>query len=104
MKINNIDKVRNLKTNISLYSPKTGEINRFLSHFYNKKIQLTNDLKYNISFENPIEMTDLIGTFIENNDMYKINIWINIDKDIYINVTEHNADKIIRYIYERYPY
>ena len=93
-----------LKTNISLYSPENGEINRFLSSFYNKKIELPNDLKYNMSFENPVEMSDLIAAYIENNDKYKINMWISLDKGVYINVTEFNADKLIRYIYERFPY
>ena len=93
-----------LKTNISLYSPENGEINRFLSSFYSKKIQLPNDLKYNISFENPIEMTDLIAAYAENNDKYEINMWISLDKGVYINVTQYNADKLIRYIFERFPY
>lgn len=93
-----------MKTSISLYSPENGEINRFLTAFYNEKIGLPNDLKYNISFENPVEMANMIGTFIENNDNYKINMWISFDKGVYINVTEYNADKLIRYIYERFPY
>ena len=93
-----------MKTNVSLYSPENGEINRFLSSFYDKKIQLPNDLKYNISFQNPVEMTDLIGAYIENNDKYNINMWISLDKDVYINVTEYNVDRLIRYIYERFPY
>ena len=93
-----------MKTNVSLYSTEEGEINKFLTSFYNKKIELPNELKHNLFFENPIEITDLIGTFIENNDKYKINMWISLDKGVYINVTEYNADKIIRYIYERFPY
>lgn len=93
-----------MKTSVSLYSPKTGEIDRFLTSFYNKKIDIPNDLKHKLIFENPIEMADLIGTFIENNNNYKINMWISLDRSIYINVTEYNADKIIRYIYERFPY
>ena len=93
-----------LKASINLYSTENGEIKRFLTSFYNKKIELENDLKWNTEFENPIEMNDMIGTFIENNDRYKINMWISLDKGIYINVTDHNADKIIRYIYERFPY
>ena len=93
-----------LKASVNLYSTKNGEIQRFLTSFYNKKIELENDLKWNTEFENPIEMNDMIGTFIENNDRYKINMWISLDKGIYINVTDHNADKIIRYIYERFPY
>ena len=93
-----------MKSNIKLYSPKNGEINRFLSSFFNKKIELPNNLKYNISFDNPVEMADLIGTYIENADKYKINMWISLDKGVYINVTQYNADKLIRYIYERFPY
>ena len=93
-----------LNASINLYSTKNGEIQRFLNSFYNEKITLENDLKWNKDFENPIEMNDMIGTFIENNDQYKINMWISLDKGVYINVTDHNADKIIRYIYERFPY
>ena len=93
-----------LKASVHLYSTENGEIQRFLTSFYNRSIQLENDLKWNTHFENPIEMNDMIGTFIENNDKYKINMWISLDKGVYINVTEHNADKIIRYIYERFPY
>jgi len=93
-----------LKATVNLYSTENGEIQKFLSSFYNKKIELENDLKWNKDFENPIEMNDMIGTFIENNDKYKINMWISLDTGVYINITDHNADKIIRYIYERYPY
>ncbi len=93
-----------MKATVNLYSTIQGEIEKFLTSFYNKKIDIENKLKWNKNFENPIEMNDLIGTFIENNDKYKINMWISLDKGIYINVTEHNVDKIIRYIYERYPY
>lgn len=93
-----------LELSINLYSSKKGEIKKFLTSFYNKNIEIINELKHYIIFENPVEMTDLIGTFIENNDKYNINMWISLDKGVYINVTEYNADKIIRYIYERFPY
>ena len=93
-----------MKTSVNLYSPQTGEIDRFLTSFYNKKVQLPNDLKYNISFENPVEMADLIAAYAENNDKFQLNMWISLDKGVYINVTQYNADKLIRYIYERFPY
>ena len=93
-----------LKASVNLYSTENGEIEKFLTSYYNKKIEIEKDFKWNINFENPIEISDMIGTFIENNDKYKINMWISIDKGVYINVTEHNADKLIRYIYERFPY
>ena len=94
----------NLKGSIYLYSTKKGEIQKFLNSFFNQNIKINNDLKWNIQFENPIEMNNLIGTFIENNDKFQMNMWISIDKGVYINITEYNADKIIRYIYERFPY
>lgn len=93
-----------MKATVNLYSTENGEIQRFLNSFYNKEIELENDLKWFKDFENPIEMNDMIGTFIENNYKYRINMWISLDKGVYINVTDHNVDKIIRYIYERYPY
>jgi len=55
-------------------------------------------------YKNPTEIADIIGTFIENNDKYKINMWISLDKDFFININDYNADKIIRYLYERYPW
>lgn len=93
-----------LGTTVNLYSEIKGEISRFLSLFYKRTIHLANDLKWEHVFENPVEMAEIIGTFVDNKDVYKINMWISLDEDAFINVTEHNADKLIRYLYERYPY
>ena len=49
-------------------------------------------------------MSDMIGVFIDNKDSYNINMWICIDKGVLINITPYNADVIIRYLYERFPY
>lgn len=93
------------KAIVNLYSDQKGEIKKFLDMFYNEKITVSEaDLKWEKQFENPIEISDIIGTWIENNDKFKINMWVSFDKNVLINVTEHNADKIIRYIFERYPY
>lgn len=90
---------------IRLYSNKSGEISNFLKHFFNNQtINIDNDLLWEKEYINPIETVDMIGALIENKDDYKINMWISLDKDIFINVTEKNADEIIRYLYERYPY
>ena len=93
-----------MQTIVNLYSTKKGEISKFLNNFYNKNITLQNDLKWEKNFENPIEIADIIGTFIDNKDIYNINMWVSLDKDAFINVTENNVDKLIRYLYERYPY
>ena len=81
---------------VRLYSENKGEITRFLNEFFGKNFELENDLEWQKAFDNPIEIVDIIGAFIENNDIYKINMWISIDKDCFINVTDDNADELIR--------
>lgn len=89
---------------IAIYSEIDGEIKKFLETFYSKNFNLDDNLFWENKYQNPIEMVDLISTFIDNNEKFKINIWISLDENIYICVTEQNLDKLIRYIYERYPY
>ena len=98
-----------MKTFIKLYSDINGEISRFVNSFYLAtedilKVVNSDTLELEIDYQNPVEMSDMIGTFIENKDDYKINMWLSIDEDVLINVTSNNADEIIRYLYERFPY
>ena len=92
-----------MENTIDLYSMKEKEISRFLEKFLGKKVDLENDLEWNKKYNNPIEMADIVGVFIENKDDFEINMWISIDEGISINVTENNAEQIIRYLYERFP-
>ncbi len=91
-------------TIVNLYSDKKGEISKFLSSFYNNEIHIENDLKWERKFDNSIEIADIVGAFIDNNDKYKINMWISLDEGTFINVTDDNVDYIIKYLYERFPY
>ena len=90
---------------VSLYSKKNNEIYRFLNSF-NKDLVIDKKelLEWKKEFKNPIEIADIIGVFIDNNDLFNLNLWISLDNDFFINVTEYNADQIIRYLFERYPY
>ena len=92
-----------MNTIVSLYSQANQEIANFLKSFNNINVD-NNLLEWKKEFENPIEIADIIGVFIDNNEKYKINMWISLDKGFFLNVTEHNADQIIRYLFERYPY
>ena len=89
---------------VRLYSLKENEINRFLNSFFNLNDEKSNLLEWEKKYQNPVEMVDIIGTFIDNNDKYSINMWISLDKGLFINVTDHNANNVIKYIYERYPW
>lgn len=95
-----------METLVSLYSKKEKEIQNFLQSFYAKSDDnnIEDYLKWEKRYSNPIEIVDIIGVFIENNDRFDINMWISLDADVLINVTDNNADKIIRYLFERYPY
>ena len=93
-----------MSTVVNLYSKKNDEIQNFLNKYYNKEISMSNSLKWEFSYDNPIEIADIIGTYIDNSDKFDIAMWISLDKGVFINITDFNADKIIRYLFERYPY
>lgn len=93
-----------MKTTINFYSQKDGEIQKFLEQYYSKNLDLDNNLTYKQDFDNPIDMIDIISCFIDNNDKYNVKLWISLDKDVYICVTDTNLNSLIKYIYERYPY
>ena len=93
-----------METIVRLYSTKRDEISRFLNDFFNTKNSFINLLEWEKKYQNPVEIAEIIGTFIDNNYKYSINMWISLDEGLFINVTDDNADSIIRYIYERYPW
>ena len=92
-----------LNATVSLYSMEKSEIEKFLSKFSGKNISLSIN-EWEQSFLNPVEMAEIIGVFIDNKEKFKINMWISIDEGFSLNVTEHNANHIIKYLYERFPY
>ncbi len=93
-----------MKSSINLFSEKTGEIKKFLELYYSQKFNLPNNLTYKEEFENPINMIEIISCFIDNNDKFEATLWISLDPNVYICVTDNNLDSLIKYFYERYPY
>ena len=93
-----------MKTTVKIYSEQNGEIEKFLKSFYNEKISLENPLFWKKEFDNPTEMVELIGTFIDNKEKINANMWISLDKDVFICVNDNNSNNLIKYIYERFPY
>ena len=93
-----------MATFVNFYSNQKGEINKFLSKFYDTDLEIENSLEWKKEYRNPIEMAEIIGAFIDNNEDYDINLWISLDNGVFINVTDNNVDSIIKYLYERFPY
>lgn len=89
---------------VRLYSVLPNEISRFLEDFYGHKCEDNIDKQWQKNYENPIEIVDIIGAYVENNDSYNLTMWISIDSGVFIKVTSDNADELIRYLYERFPY
>jgi hypothetical protein len=93
-----------MNPSVTLYSNKKNEIKKFLDAFYEDDIKLSDPLTWKKEFKNAIDIANILGAFIDNNYKYDINMWICLDKNFFINVTEYNAEQIIRYLFERYPY
>ena len=93
-----------MQASVSLYSNKKGELNNFLSRFYNNDLEIYDSFSWQKKYANPLELAEIIGIFIDNLDNYNITMWISLDKDVFISISENNADDIIKYLYERYPY
>lgn len=89
---------------VNLYSQKKGELNKFLSKFYNTNLEIYEDLNWEKKYTNPIELSEIVGVFLDNIEDYFINMWICIDKNVYININKKNGNEIIKYLYERFPY
>ena len=83
---------------VYLTSNKKGELEKFLSSFYNTSFSIFNDLKWKKKYSNPVEITEIIGTFVDNEDDFNISMWVCLDKDVFIKVTSKNANDIIKYI------
>lgn len=93
-----------MSVTIDLYSSKQNDICDFLTKFYDTNVCDKNTMQWEKIFDNPIEMADILGVFIDNNDKYSINMWVSLDDGFLLNVTDHNVNQIIKYLYERYPY
>lgn len=89
---------------VNLYSESSKELEKFLSSFYNSSFDINDNLNWEHKYSNPVELAEIIGAYVDNLDNFNIVMWISLDKGVYINVTTDNADSLIKYLYERYPY
>ena len=89
---------------VNLISEDSYELEKFLSSFYNSSFDINDNLNWEHKYSNPVELAEIIGAYVDNLDNFNIVMWISLDNGVYINVTTDNADSLIKYLYERYPY
>ena len=84
---------------VILFTYKSGEIDNFLNRFYSSSSFINNNSYIKLSFLNPLELSELIAAFSDNNTLFDIDMWISLDKDVFIKISPLNADIIIKYIF-----
>ena len=89
---------------VELYSVEKNQISKFLNTYFETNEFEPNIIKWKKQYSNPIEIADILGVYIENNDKYNFNMWISLDNNFFVHITNYNANKIIKYLFERYPY
>lgn len=89
---------------VKLYSEFENEIEKFLSLYFNENFKLDNKFLWKKEFESPIDTIDIMAVFADNKEKFKANMWISLDKDVFISISENNINSLIKYIYERFPY
>ena len=89
---------------VNLISEDSYELEKFLSSFYNSSFDINDNLNWEHKYSNPVELAEIIGAYVDNLDNFNIVMWISLDKDVFIKISPLNADIIIKYIFERYPY
>lgn len=82
---------------VNLWSCKVGEIKRFLERYYEKEIDMDEDVgQWIYVYNKPLEAVDLISAVMDNNDKYQISVCIQVDEgDIHL-ITAENHNDIIR--------
>jgi hypothetical protein len=86
---------------VYLMSGVNGEIKEFLQRFYQKEVEIDNDVgKWIYVYNKPVDAVDVISAVVDNNNNFKISICIQIDDGDIYHVNNSNCDDIIRGIFE----
>ncbi|QNU68295.1 hypothetical protein EHE19_007775 [Ruminiclostridium herbifermentans] len=92
-----------MSVSISLWSNLQGEIQRFLSSYYQKEYK--NDEQVNSwtnEFWNPLESIDMISALMDNYDKYNVTMYIHMENGYLHRITEENYDDVIKGLLELY--
>lgn len=82
---------------VNLVSEKQGEIKKFLERFYQKEVNIDDDVgQWIYIYHKPLDAIDLISAVIDNNEDYRLNMSVQIEKGDTWKVTAENYNMIIK--------
>ena len=88
---------------INLVSEKHGELEQFLSNYFEKDMSVDSDtLEWTYTFRKPLDSVSMINAIIDNSDIYSFTPWISMDKDLFIKIEENNHNDLVKYIFDRF--
>lgn len=92
-----------MSVSISLWSNMQGEIQNFLSSYYQKDVQYNEELRsWTSDFYNPLETIDIISALMDNVHKYKVTMYIHMENGYLHKITEENYNDVIKGLLELY--
>ena len=90
---------------VNLWSRKSGEIKRFLESYYGKNILMDEDVgQWIYVFRKPVDAVDMISAIMDNNDRFRIWMYLQVDGGDLHPVTFENHNDIIKGIFHLFHY
>lgn len=92
-----------MSVTLSLWSTKQGEIQRFLSSYYEKDYTGEEfSRRWIENFNNPLNSIDMISALMDNIDSYDMTMYIHMDNGFLHKITRNNYDDVIRGLIDIY--
>lgn len=93
-----------MQAKVILLSYNCDEINNFLNKFYSDESNKNTSNSWQKDFGNPVEISEFIAAFADNDSSFDLSMWVSLDRDVFIKISPSNSNNIIKYLFERYPY
>lgn len=86
---------------VNLWSGKSGEIKKFLECYYGREVEMDEDVgRWIYVYRKPIDAVDIISAVMDNDDRFKIGLFIQInDGDIH-PITYENHNDVIKGMFQ----
>ncbi len=92
-----------MSVSISLWSNLQGEIQNFLSSYYQKDFINNEQVNsWTSDFSNPLESIDIISALMDNFHKYKVTMYIHMENGYLHKITDENYNDVIKGLLELY--